>query len=107
MTLEELNTLVANEPAVIGYFSTPDCNVCKVLRPKVEALLEEHYPKIKFVYIDCVADPDTAAQSRVFMVPTLISWFGGSETLRKSRHFGMNELGAALERPYDMVFDDD
>ena len=106
MELQEFRTLVAQEPAVFGYFSTPECRVCKVLRPRVEAMLAEHYPNMRFVYVDCAATPETAAQHDVLTVPTVVAWFGGGEVFRKVRHFGVEELGGALERPYGLLFED-
>jgi len=34
-SLNEFNRLKQEEPALLGYFSTEVCNVCKVLKPKV------------------------------------------------------------------------
>ena len=40
MTPAELKTVLDEHPLILLYFSTPTCNVCKVLRPRVEALLK-------------------------------------------------------------------
>lgn len=90
--------------AVMMYFSTPDCNVCKVLKPKVKALLASEFPEMRFFYVDCNEHPDVAAQESVFAVPTIIVYFEGRETVRNSRNFGIDELRHSLERPYQLLF---
>ena len=104
-TLAELQDYIAAETAVLVYFSTPQCNVCKVLKPKVVELLEQRYPKMGFVYSDVATDAETAAQLGVLTVPTLIVYFDGRETDRFVRTFGIGELEEAIARPYEMLFD--
>jgi thioredoxin 1 len=95
-----------DEPALLGYFSTDTCNVCKVLKPKVAALVQNEFPKIKMAYIKSDVLPEVAAQNHVFAVPTIIVFFGGSEYIRKSRNIGIAELQKEIERPYFMIFGD-
>lgn len=102
---ETLAALVEREDAVLTYFSTPTCNVCKVLKPKVRQLLEADYPRVQFRYVDCEAEPATAGQQMVFAVPTIVLYFGGRETTRMSRNIGLGELAAAIDRPYHLLFD--
>ena len=103
-SLEALQAYLASEVAAVVYFSTPQCNVCKVLKPKVAALLEKSYPEMGFVYSDVAGDAETAAQLGVLTVPTLIVYFDGRETARFVRTFGMGELQEAIARPYEMLF---
>ena len=35
--------IIENDEAALFYFSTPTCNVCKVLKPKVKELIEEDF----------------------------------------------------------------
>jgi len=101
---EDFSGLLSDNPAVLAYFSTPDCNVCKVLKPKVKELLSSDFPEMRFVYIDCNKHPDIAAQQNVFAVPTIVVYFDGRETIRKSRSFGVGELRDSLNRPYQLLF---
>lgn len=103
-SLAALQDYLASETAVLVYFSTPQCNVCKVLKPKVVELLEQSYPQMGFVYSDVARDAETAAQMGVLTVPTLIVYFDGRETDRFVRTFGIGELKAAIDRPYEMLF---
>jgi thioredoxin 1 len=100
----EFNELKLSEPALLAYFSTDACNVCKVLKPKVENLAKSHFPKIRAVYIKSDVFPDLAGQHRVFAAPTILVFFEGLETIRKIRNIGIEELRKELERPYAILF---
>lgn len=103
-SLDEFNRLKQEEPALLGYFSTEACNVCKVLKPKVAELIQTEFPKVKPVYVKSDVLPDVAGQHRVFAAPTILVFFDGHETIRKSRNIGIDELRREIERPYTMIF---
>ena len=103
MTQTELSQILDRQPLTLLYFSTPSCSVCKVLRPKVEALLEDS-PPWKFQYIDTTASMEIAGQNLIFAVPTLLLMAEGREIARLSRHFGMQELEGPVRR-YAQLFD--
>ena len=92
----QYNDLLEESPIVLAYFSTPQCNVCKDLLPKVETMLEEH--ALPGVYVDTTALPAISGQLLVLAVPSLIVFVYGKETARFARHFGMRDLEASLER---------
>jgi len=92
--------------ALLVYFSHEHCNVCKVLKPKIQALLMRRYPKIKMLYCDTINQPEIAAQHAVFAVPTILVWFQGKETFRFSRNIGLTEFEEAIARPYVLLFED-
>jgi len=102
--LDQFNELVAKTPALLAYFSTTECNVCKVLKPKVAELVNMEFPEIKLVYAEINQSPELAAQNRIFAVPTLVIYFDGKEFIRKSRNFGLDELRRELQRPYELMF---
>lgn len=104
-SLADLETAISCEPALLLYFSTPDCNVCRALRPKVWALLQAECPRIRPLYVNCAASPEAAARFTVFSVPTILVYFEGREWLRKGRSVGLDELRGELIRPYHMLFD--
>ncbi len=105
-SFEEFLQLKEDETALLGYFSTEACNVCKVLKPKVEELIQAEFPKIKLVYIKSDLYPEIAAQNQVFAAPTILVFFEGREYIRKSRNIGIGELRREIERPYSMIFSD-
>ncbi len=96
---------IADNDALLVYFSHDDCNVCKVLKPKVKELLEDEFPGMKFVYLNTMKQPDDAAYKQVFAVPTLLVFFEGKEYFRFSRNFSMRELENAIQRPYNFLFE--
>ena len=104
INLNEFDTLVSEKPAVIAYFSTTECNVCKVLKPKIFEMISSEFPEITPVYVEINHSPELAAQKRIFAVPTLVVYFDGREFFRKSRNFGLNELRDELQRPYGLMF---
>lgn len=99
-----LATFLQQYPICVLYFTTPDCGVCKVLKPKVAGLLAERFPAIGFAQVDCAVAPALAADMSVSTVPSLIVFTEERESLRKSRSFGLEGLATALERPYRLLF---
>lgn len=96
-TLSDFKETVSQKPMYVAYFSTPQCNVCKVLRPKVEELVEQ-YENIGFVYLNTVEKPEIAGQFTVFSVPTVIIFAEGREYKRLSRSFSIDEIQDYFER---------
>jgi len=68
-------------------------------------MVEENFPKIKMFFVESDKIPELAAQNRVFITPTAIIFFGGRETIRKSRSFGIDELAREIQRPYSLIFE--
>ncbi len=103
-TLDEYRELVDNSPAVLSYFSTDSCNVCKVIKPKVLDLIAEKFPEMKFLWIDIEKAPVIAGQNSIFSAPTLLVYFDGKESLRKSRNISIHELEEEIGRFYNLLF---
>ncbi len=89
---------------LLVYFSTPECNVCKSLLPKVKELIG-NYPELDFIYINTETYPRIAGQCLVFAVPTLIFFSRGKELKRFSRFVSITDLRNFIER-YRMLFQD-
>lgn len=104
-SIKAFNSVLENEDAVLIYFSHEQCNVCKVLKPKISELLQDNFPKMKMFYADTLKTPEIAGQNNIFTVPSIVCFFGGKEIFRKSRNIGIDELGQQIKRPYDMVFE--
>ena len=102
--LDEFNQILKDNLGVLMYFSNETCNVCKVLKPQIIKMLEEKYPEIPFYYVDMSITPEISAQTQVFTIPTIIVYFDGKETIKKSRHIGLAELAESIRRPYEMIF---
>ena len=104
-TIQEFEKVLAENDAVLAYFSTEICSVCKVLKPKVTGMITESFPLMKMVYVESDKLPELAAQNRVFTAPTVVVFFAGRETIRKSRTFGVDELKSEIQRPYSLLFE--
>ncbi len=70
---EQFIQLKESEPALLAYFSTDACNVCKVLKPKVGELLHYDFPKIKAVYVKRMLFLMWLRSTRFLLCPP--SWF--------------------------------
>jgi len=103
-SLGDLENEITQKPAAAFYFSAPHCNVCKVLKPKLQLMLEERYPAFSLFYIDIEKSPLIAGQMRIFSIPTLLIFFDGKEFYRISRNISLEELSKSIERPYSLMF---
>lgn len=104
-SLEQLENILQETIAVLIYFSTNSCNVGEALEPKVRELLNTDFPKMKFYKIDMNFSPEIAAKYSAFVEPTILVFFEGKETIRKSRNIGIHELQSAILRPYKLIFE--
>jgi len=102
---EQLTNIIKSNKAVIAYFSTKDCMVCKILKPKIIKLFATEFPKIKFVYVNVNNLKELAAQNSVFTVPTILLYIDGRETMRNSRNINLNEFSDSVSRVYRMLFE--
>ena len=103
ISLEHFNSFTTTNTAAV-YFSTPECNVCKVLKPKLIEMLEQEFPKISFAYANVAESKELAAQQNIFSVPTILFFFEGKEYIRKARFVNLEELSSELERIYSIYF---
>jgi thioredoxin-like negative regulator of GroEL len=102
---EEFDQVLKENAAVAVYFAHDNCNVCKVLKPKLSEALTEKFPKVEQVCIDIENTPELAGQHGVFTVPVVLLFLEGQELLRKSRNFGIGEVMDCIERPYSIMFE--
>jgi len=89
---------------VLFYFSHDDCNVCKVLKPRIREMLNDHFPEMEMCYVNVRELPAVAGQESVFAVPTISVVFDGREFVRTSRNIGLTELYNQIRRPYSLLF---
>jgi thioredoxin-like negative regulator of GroEL len=101
----EFDSFVKENAGAVAYFSTPECNVCKVLKPKLIDFLKEEFPEMKFAYVDVSKARELAGQNAIFAVPTILFFLEGREFIRKSRNVNFTDLRNQLERVYSLVFE--
>ena len=104
MNKQSLEQELQNNEAVMVYFSGDDCGVCQALKPKIEALFNKRFPKIKQVFINTQEFRDTAAQYNVLSVPTLLVYFDSKEFLRESRLISVPNIEVKISRTYELFF---
>ncbi|MCL4549689.1 MAG: thioredoxin family protein [Bacteroidetes bacterium] len=103
ITPSEFLSFTSSNRAAAVYFSTPDCNVCKVLKPKFIEFLQTEFPLIEFLYVDVSLSKELSAQQNIFAVPTILFFFDGKEFFRKSRIVNFEELREELDRIYKLL----
>lgn len=101
--LNELNSKLQEEMALVLYFSSPSCNVCHVLRPKLMQALLKEYPSIGRYHVDIALTPEIAAEFQVFSAPTIIVFLEGREFIRKGRSMSVDGLLEEIRRPYELM----
>ncbi len=102
MTESEIQTKIANSNLILTYFSQPECNVCKTLRPKIEKLITG-YPIFEFQYIDTQLCSLLRGQYMIFAVPTILLFYQGKEVKRWSRYLSVDEIRHELDRYQTMI----
>jgi thioredoxin-like negative regulator of GroEL len=104
MDVDDLKKEISNAPGILVYFKNDKCAPCMVLRPKVEELVANEFPALKFVVVDTMESPLLSGTFNVFANPTILVFFEGKEYIRKSKYIGISELGQEIQRIYSMVF---
>ena len=94
---QELDAQLASKGLVLAYFTTPDCGVCKALKPKLEEVLAI-YESIRAYEIDVAANPDAAGQHSIFTLPGLLVYADGKEYLREARYMSVASIESQLAR---------
>ncbi|MCK5815999.1 MAG: thioredoxin family protein [Flavobacteriaceae bacterium] len=104
-SLDDFHKTLRENQAVLIYFNTSFCNVGEALEPKVKNLVKTHFPKVAYYQVDMNFLPEISTAYSVFVEPTIIVFFEGKETIRKSRNIGVSELHEAISRPYQLIFE--
>ena len=101
-TITELDILeqMKAESALFVLFGGEHCSVCLSLRPQLTALLDQHYPDMRSVYIDCEVSPEICAQHSVFSLPVVQVYIENMLVTEHARVFSLSELMQRIERPY-------
>lgn len=100
----DFEEILQSKDAVLAYFSTRECSVCHVLKPKVAQLVDNNFPQMQSVFCEMNDIPGLSAKYSVFTAPTLLVFFAGKEYIRKSRSFSLDELRTEIDRIYQRMF---
>ena len=102
--LANLQQILDKKLGVIAYFYNDDCPPCISLRPKVEKLVQEKFPKMKLLWVNSKKHPEIPAAYQIFTNPTILLFFDGKETRRFSKYVSIIELEESIERYYNLIF---
>lgn len=100
-TETELAALLRANPAVLLLFGGAHCGVCQVIKPQLERLARDSFPRLVTAYIDCQEGAAAVCAARgIFALPVVQLWFDGQRFAEFARVFSVGQVRAALERPY-------
>ncbi|MEA1986120.1 MAG: thioredoxin family protein [Candidatus Marinimicrobia bacterium] len=85
------------------YITTKDCNVCKIIQPKLRELAKK-YDGSTFNLIELDDNKDASGFFMAFSVPTILVYSEGKELIRTGRHLNIDEMKFQLDRYYEMIF---
>ncbi|WP_196892056.1 thioredoxin family protein [Aureivirga marina] len=101
---KEYQEILENNDSVLIYFGTLSCGVSTSMEEKVQEMIGNKFPKMKFFYVNINFSEKLAATYNAFSEPTILVYFSGKEYVRKSRHFGLFELEEAIARIYKIFY---
>jgi len=101
---KELVRAIEYSQALIIYFYNNNCAPCRSLRPKIQQLIEIHFPEMGLVYVNSQLNPQINSAYGVYTNPTLLIMFEGNEHSRESKFLSILGLKEKIQRPYDLVF---
>ena len=100
---EELRKIIDNNNMTVVYFGSSMCGVCGAIKPKIEELLIK-YPKIKAVQVDVEKSQKIAATYNIFIIPGILLFIDGKETIREARFINMQDLEIKISRYYNLYY---
>ena len=96
-----LNEMKSNG-ALFILFGSQHCSVCQSIHPQLNSMLEQQFPGMRGVYIDCENSPEICAQHSVFSLPVVKAYIDGMKIAEETRAFSLKQLAKTIERPYLM-----
>ncbi|ERI89553.1 thioredoxin [Clostridiales bacterium oral taxon 876 str. F0540] len=102
---ETIEELINSNKMILLYFGSDSCNVCNVMKPKVEELLKD-YPKIKSYQVDVEKSLEISAAYNIFTIPAVLVFIEGKEIIREARHISMQDIDSKINRFYNMIFEE-
>ena len=102
-TIQNIENTIKESLAVMVYFSSPTCNVCHALKPKLIEAFDKNFKEFKVESVDISSEEDIAPHFGVFTIPRVVIFLEGKEFLRKSRYMSVDEVIREIKRPYDIM----
>lgn len=102
-TLDEINEFTKKTNMCMLYFSAQNCSACKLIKEKVEALVNE-YEKIEIGEVKSENTEGIQAEFGVYTVPIILFYIDGKEVFRRSKYVAIEEIKAELDRYYKLYY---
>ena len=93
---------LSSKGALFVLFGGPACGVCKSIRPQLKVMLDEHFPEMQSVYVDCETSPEICAQFSVFSLPIVKVFIEDKLIVEEFGSFSISQLKEKLDRPYSL-----
>ena len=103
--LTALKYELEKEKALLVYFFKDDCAVCKSIRPKVETLILNSFPKMHLKFISSKSHPEIPVAFGIYANPAILIFFEGKEFKRFSKYISIEEMRSDIKRIYDLLFE--
>jgi thioredoxin-like negative regulator of GroEL len=101
--IDEIKSLISNNKIVLLYISSKNCNICKVIYPRLVGMLET-YPEVKAARADIQELPLLSGEYNVFTIPCILVFAEGKEIVREARYIDIEAIEEMLERYYKMFY---
>lgn len=88
--------------ALLILFGGEHCGVCQGIKPQLVQMLEQQFPDMTGVYIDCKQSPEICAQHSVFTLPVVQAYIDGMKIAEFGKSFSLKQLQQTIDRPYRM-----
>ena len=79
-------------------FSAPGCSPCRMQKPAIEMLAEQHIGKVVFAEVNVDENRQTAMKLGIMSIPTIIIFKDGKEIKRFVGLQPANALSEAIEK---------
>ncbi len=97
------NTMKDNSMILIYFHQNEKCNVCTILKEKINAIGKKYNIKVFNVNIDNFKD--ASGRYNIFTVPTTLFYIEGKEILREGRYTSLIEFEEKIKRYCDLYGD--
>lgn len=101
--IDNIKDLINTNEIAFIYISSEDCNVCKVIYPRLEEMLKR-YPNVKTARTDINDLPSLSGEYNVFTLPCILVFVEGKEAIREARYINIEEIEDKIKRYYSMLF---
>ena len=103
-SLDELLEKIGTGEPVLIYFSGENCSVCKVLKPKIDEVISNSFPKINLFEVKTDLHKEITSHFTVFSIPTTLVFFDEKEFFRVGRNLSIASFVQDIKRPYELIY---